>query len=55
MFEEQKTMSIADIKAKAMSEVSIVAEDVASEIVSHLTGIAVGKADVEAAVSAAKA
>jgi F-type H+-transporting ATPase subunit b len=46
--------SIAGIKAKAMSEVSTVAEDVASEIVSQLTGVAVGKADVEAAVGAAK-
>ena len=37
-----------------MSEVSTVAEDVASEIVSQLTGVAVGKADIETAVSAAK-
>lgn len=46
--------SIAGIKQKAMAEVSGVAEDVASEIVSQLTGVSVGKADVTAAVSAAK-
>ena len=46
--------SIAGIKSKAMSEVSTVAEDVASEIVSQLTGVSVGKADVTAAVGAAK-
>jgi F-type H+-transporting ATPase subunit b len=46
--------SIAGIKSKAMAEVSTVAEDVASEIVSQLTGVAVGKADVTAAVGAAK-
>jgi F-type H+-transporting ATPase subunit b len=46
--------SIAGIKQKAMAEVSTVAEDVASEIVSQLTGVSVGKADVTAAVSAAK-
>ena len=46
--------SIADIKSKAMAEVSGVAEDVASEIVSQLTGVSVGKADVAAAVGAAK-
>jgi F-type H+-transporting ATPase subunit b len=46
--------SIAGIKQAAMAEVSGVAEDVASEIVSQLTGVSVGKADVTAAVSAAK-
>jgi hypothetical protein len=37
-----------------MAEVSGVAEDVASEIVSQLTGVQVGKADVASAVSSAK-
>jgi F-type H+-transporting ATPase subunit b len=46
--------SIAGIKSAAMAEVSGVAEDVASEIVSQLTGVSVGKADVSAAVGAAK-
>ena len=46
--------SIAGIKQAAMAEVAGVAEDVASEIVSQLTGVSVGKADVTAAVSAAK-
>ena len=46
--------SIAGIKSKAMAEVSGVAEDVASEIVSQLTGVSVGKADVSAAVGAAQ-
>lgn len=46
--------SIAGIKSNAMSEVATVAQDVASEIVTQLTGLAVGKADVEAAVGTAK-
>jgi F-type H+-transporting ATPase subunit b len=46
--------SIADIKAKALSEVETVAEDAAAEIVEQLTGVSVTKADAASAVKAAK-
>lgn len=46
--------SIAEIKAKALSEVETVAEDAAAQIVEQLTGVSVTKADAASAVKAAK-
>ena len=46
--------SIAEIKARALSEVETVAEDTAAEIVEQLTGVSVTKADASSAVKAAK-
>ena len=47
--------SIGEIKNKALSEVAVVAEDTAAEIVRQLTGVSVTQADVKSAVGALKA
>jgi F-type H+-transporting ATPase subunit b len=47
--------SIGEIKNRALSEVAAVAEDAAADIVEQLTGVAVSKADAQAAVSSVKA
>jgi len=46
--------SIAEIKTRALAEVSTVAEDTAAQIVEQLTGVTVSKDDAASAVQAAK-
>lgn len=46
--------SIREITNKALSEVAVVAEDTAAEIVKQLTGVSVTKTDVKSAVGALK-
>jgi F-type H+-transporting ATPase subunit b len=48
-------VSINEIKNRALSEVAVVAEDTAAQIVEQLTGVSVTKADVKSAVGALKA
>jgi F-type H+-transporting ATPase subunit b len=45
--------SIAAIKAKALADVDTIAEDTATDMVKHLLGGSVSKADVAAAIRAA--
>ena len=47
-------VSIGEIKNRALSEVAVVAEETAAEIVQQLTGVTVTQADVKSAVGALK-
>jgi F-type H+-transporting ATPase subunit b len=48
-------VSINEIKNKALSEVAVVAEDTAAQIVEQLTGVSVTNADVKSAIGTLKA